>query len=245
MVCCGSETVRRRLIEGGVSPETTAVIRPGVDFARINQLRLPENRSALGLKRKDYVIVLPEPVTHMSGHEDAATAAALLNDGRGDIRVIIPGDSREARRIRRIAHRIPVPRTVVCPPDSMTLERLICVADTMVVAARGDVSTTAIAWAMAVGVAVIGGATYCVAELIANKVNGLLFKQTPGKPMTVAIARLLKDRETQRRLTEAARGQAYEVFGLRRCVEQHMQLYENVLAGSAPAQGIADSAHAA
>ena len=125
------------------------------------------------------------------------------------------------------------------------MERLICVADTMVVAARGDVSTTAIAWAMAAGVAVIGGATYSVAELIANKVNGLLFKQTPGKPMTVAIARLLKDRETQRRLTEAARGQAYEVFGLRRCAEQHMQLYVNMLSGSAPAQGIADSAHAA
>jgi glycosyltransferase involved in cell wall biosynthesis len=95
---------------------------------------------------------------------------------------------------------------------------------------------------MAAGVAVIGTAVHAVAELIANKLNGLLFKQTPGRSMVASLFRLLTDRVSQDKVRETARGQAYEVFGLRRCVEQHMRLYDNVLNGSPPGDGIVDSA---
>ena len=244
-VCCSSQIVRRRLVEGGVHPTATVVVRPGVDFSVINRHRRGGGRDVLGLDRQDYVVVLPEPVTRCGGHFDAVMAAAMLNDRRGDIRVILPCDSRAARRIGRIADRLPVPRTVVRPAQCMSTEQLITLSDAMVIAARGDVSTTSVAWAMAAGVAVIGGATYAVAELIANKVNGLLFKQTPGEPMIVSIARLLRDRDAQRRYVEAARGQAFEVFGLRRFAEQTMRLYENMLSGASPGEGIVDSAHAA
>jgi hypothetical protein len=63
--------------------------------------------------------------------------------------------------------------------------------------------------------------------------------------MIVSIARLLRDRDAQRRYVEAARGQAFEVFGLRRFAEQTMRLYENMLSGASPGEGIVDSAHAA
>ena len=99
------------------------------------------------------------------------------------------------------------------------------------------------AWAMAADTLVIGTATYAVAELIANRVNGLLFKQTPGRRMVPDIAPLLRgDRSSHVKLKEAARGQAYEVFGLRRCVEQTMQLYENLLAGENAEHNINDPA---
>ena len=74
---------------------------------------------------------------------------------------------------------------------------------------RGDVSTTCIAWAMAAGVAVIGAATYAVAELASHKVGGLLFKPPLRGSSAPAVVRLLRDREAQAKAKEV-RGQAYE-----------------------------------
>ena len=95
---------------------------------------------------------------------------------------------------------------------------------------------------MAAGVAVIGAAGYAVAELIAHKVNGLLFKAEAGKSMAAPIVRWLRDHDSLEKVREAARGQAYEVFSIRRYVDQHIKLYENVCAGVAAGEGISDSA---
>jgi glycosyltransferase involved in cell wall biosynthesis len=95
---------------------------------------------------------------------------------------------------------------------------------------------------MAAGAAVIGAAIPSVAELIAHRVNGLLFKQFVGKGVVGPLFRLLQDRACLAKAREVARCQAYEVFGLRRCIEQHTRVYENVLCGVAPDEGIVDSA---
>ena len=118
---------------------------------------------------------------------------------------------------------------------------------------------------------VIGSAVHAVAELISSNLNGLLFKQTPGKSMAPGVSQRLgqalfgregsplversaevdpppiggsapADRALRAKLTETARGHAYEVFGLRRCVDQHVRLYENVIRGVSPGEGITDSA---
>ena len=90
--------------------------------------------------------------------------------------------------------------------------------------------------------AVIGSAVHAVAELIANKLNGLLFKIEKGETMAIPVARLLQNRDAQRKVKVTARGQAYEVFGLRRFAEQHDRLYGNLLAGKPPGEGILDPA---
>ena len=95
---------------------------------------------------------------------------------------------------------------------------------------------------MAAETIVIGTATYAVAELIASKVNGVLFKQEPQRRMVSDVAPLLRHRDGHAKLRETARGQAYEVFGVRRFVEQTMQLYDNVCAGAPADTRITDPA---
>ena len=244
-VVCSCEIVRRRLIEGGVPPDLTLVIRPGVDFARINAFRRSGLREELGLARDDIVILAPAPARVDEGLSDALLAAGMLNALTSNVRMILPGASRRQRRIVRLDRALPIPPTVVSPGDGYPMEPLIAISDVLVTASRGDLSTTCIAWAMASETAVIGSAVHAVAEMIAHKVNGLLFKPVPGKSMVVAIARLLQDRESQAKTKEVARGQAYEIFGLRRYVDQHVALYENVLSGKSPADGITDPARTA
>lgn len=241
-VACSCRIVQRRLIEGGVSPQACVVIRPGVDFGLINRCRRGRLREELGVARGDLLVILPESQGCCHGHVDAFSAAVLVDHLRAGVRVLLPGRSRENGRIARLADTLPNPSALLLPGDRYAFEELLAISDVLVVPAQGDISTTCIAWAMAAGVAVIGTAVHSVAELIAAKVNGLLFKRERGRNMIVSLAKLLLDRQTQDKMKEVARGQAYEIFGVRRYVEQHIRLYDNLMSGGAPGEGIVDSA---
>ena len=95
---------------------------------------------------------------------------------------------------------------------------------------------------MAAGLPVVGSAVRSVAELIADRSNGLLCK--PAQPRALAQKQLtvLEDHDLRARLTETARGQAYEVFGMRRFTDDYHRLYENVLERRDAGDGIRDSA---
>lgn len=244
-IVCSCEIVRRRLIEGGVPPGVCVVIRPGIDLGWINHCRRSSTREQLGVSKSDTLVIVSEPMMRESGSFEAFWAAALLNHLDRGMWCIVPGSSREQERIARYAATAPSRATIICPGDGHKFEELIAVSDVLMVNARRDVSTTAIAWAMASGSAVIGSAIPSVAELIAHKVNGLLFKQVRGRSAVGTMVRLLQDRPSLDKAREVARGQAYEVFGLRRFIEQHVQVYENVLRGEAPGHGIVDSARSA
>ena len=130
---------------------------------------------------------------------------------------------------------------VVSDPRLSWAELLSC-ADIFLAPAVEDICTEPIAQAMAAGVAVVASAVRSIAELVADKSNGLLVK--PGEPRALA-ARLLaaiEDEPLRRKVADLARGQAYEVFGVRAFVENYERLYANVVANGAPGEGIADSA---
>lgn len=92
------------------------------------------------------------------------------------------------------------------------------------------------------GAAVIGSAVYSIAELIGSGLNGRLFKANATGSLAPAIYRCLNDRDEFPKFVDVARGHAYEVFGLRRCIDQHARLYHNLQAGRPPNDGIVDSA---
>ncbi len=241
-VVCSCEIVRRRLIEHGVPAEQCVVIRPGVDFALLTRVRRGGLRQEFGVRAGEVLCLLPEPVTRESGGFEAFWATVLLHDLGAKVRILVAGFSKEQERIARFMRTLPDPPPLLATGDRYPFEQLLAVSDVLLLAPRGDVPTTAIAWAMAANVSVIGSAVPAIAELIAHKVNGLLFKPPADHTPAIPIVKLLRDRESQRRTQETARGQAYEVFGLRRNVEQHARVYENLLNGESPSGGIADSA---
>ncbi len=241
-IVCSTQWIRRRLVENGVSPELCVVIRPGIDFGAIQKVRKSTLRRDLDIAADDYVILLPEPASAGGPTLAAVWAGSLLNRLDGHYKVIVPGSSAEVERIARFAATLPPPVTLIRPGKSISVENLVAIADALVVPETNHVPTTAIAWAMGAGAAVIAAAGYAVTELVVTRVNGLLYKHPEGKSPALRIVPLLRDRESQRKVKEAARGQAYEVFSLRRHVEQHAQLYENLLAGLSPSTGIVDSA---
>jgi hypothetical protein len=104
------------------------------------------------------------------------------------------------------------------------------------------VDTTAIAWAMAASVLIVAGAVYATSELLAHQHNALLLKPGTSARMAVRLAAMLGETSDTSAMRETARGQAFEVFGLRRFVDQHLRLYENLVGGAGVSEGITDTA---
>ena len=239
---CSTGTVRRRLIESGLDPALTVVIRPGVDLAAINAARRGNPREPLGLSPGQRVIITPGPATRGGGQFTAYWAAGVRSFVEPEVRLILPGISGEQARIARLAREHRLEHLLRCPGDGPGFQGLIAAADAMIVAPAQDVPCTAIAWAMGAGVPVIATAVPAIAEFISTGRNGLLAKPASPRSLAFRLAGMLEDRELLRRCAETARAQAYQVFSVRRWVAQHARLYENLRSGTAAGEGIIDPA---
>ena len=239
---CPTEIVRRRLIEYAVPPERVVVIRPGVDFGLINRVDRPGVRSRLRLDGKGPVLVTPGPAADGAGQREVVWATALLQQMWPNIRVLLPGRSREQQRMIRFVRSFRQPQILVCTGDAYAGWELLCCADFCISGAQRDVSTTLLAWAMAAGVPIVAPAVHAITELIADHHNGLLCKTGLPRLLAARVMMMLDDAALARRLAETARGQAFDVFGMRRFVDQHLRLYDNLLSGRPAASGITDSA---
>ncbi len=253
-VVCTTQTVRRRLVEGGVDPEVCAVIRPGVDFGAINVARRADLRARLrwgdeGARARTpqapqggRVFITPEPAVRGGGQFVTFWATAVRSFLRTGDRLVLPGVSGEQARIARLARRLGLTECLCCPGQAFRFEDLVVISDVLLMPSAREVPTTAIGWAMGAGVPVVATAVYATAELLGHKHNGLLIKPDADKTVAVKLAAMLDRTDELRRVAETARGQAFQVLGVRRYVDQHARLYENLLAGNRPGEGIVDSA---
>jgi glycosyltransferase involved in cell wall biosynthesis len=239
-VACTSAAVRRRLIEKGLEPEACTVIRPGVDFATINAARQKGIRQLLGLAPNERALVVPEPATPGGGQFTAYWTAAIRSALQAGDHLILPGLSTEQARIERLARQIGFNRFLRCPGEAFPFEDLVANADVLLSPSRAEVSTTAVAWAMAAGVPVIASAVYATTELLSHERNALLLKPESPKRMAVKLAAMLDQADELRKVRDVARGQAYEIFDVRRYADQHARLYQNLLDNQSPGDGIVD-----
>ncbi len=240
---CAAEHVRRRMVEQGIEFESCAVIRPGVDFKTIREAKDRNLREKLGIASDAFVAIAPDRPSDRGGHCSAIWAVAMYAHLDYNVRLIVPGESSAVADLRRLASSGEHPNTVMLTGSKYRFEELLTIADVLIYGGLADVSTTAIAWAMAANVTVISPATYSVTELLSNDLNGMLFKGDESWTRRGRqICSRLDNARSAAKIREVARGQAYEVFSVRRCVDQHRQLYENILSGSQPSDNISDPA---
>ena len=225
MVLCASEFVRSRIVGLGVPRDATVLVRPGVDGDELAEARRRVRRSDLGLPETGPVLLTASPPTRAGGQFFAAWAAAILQKVWPDVRLVIPGRSREQDRIRRLIEGIYCPQVFLLVEDRFTPAELLAVSDVLLMPAVQDVPTYWAAAAMTAGVPVVGSTVPSLAEGIADESTGCLCQ--PGEPHTLAI-RVRQALDAPDRLAKcvaAARRQAQQLFDPRTCVQAHLNVY--------------------
>lgn len=227
---CLSGTVQRRLVEHGIPMATTAVIRPGVDFAEIRRARECADRLRKELSAPGRILVTQSPPSRGGGQYYAVWAMAILHHIWPDAVLVVPGCSREQERIGRLMRSIVCPQAYRLTGDRYLPAELMAVADALLMPALDDSPTGWMAWAMAAGVPMIGSAVPCVTEFIADRQNGFLCK--PGEPHTLAIRirTVLESVDDVSRCVQAGRHQAYDIFRAELCVDEFLKIIRNLRA---------------
>ena len=238
-VVTGSRALRSRLITAGLAPERVVVIRGPVDFAGVNRARQSDLRGRL-LGDAKPVLLLSGPPSADGGQYFGLWAAAIVKQVHPDLRVLMPYDSKESRRLERFVRAIDMPSLLTVPDPRLTWADLVACADVFLAPAVDEICTEPLAMAMAAGVVIVGSAVRSAAELIADHQTGLLCKPRQPRRLAERILTAIEDHDLRRRLTDAARAQAFECFGLRAFLDNHARLYENALLGRMPADGITD-----
>ncbi len=268
-IATGSQVIRAQLLTHGMPAPRVVVIRGAVDFGAISASRqrtldggsttqgqtdhvapvsldtlVPRvsNRQPNGAAPREPVVLLPGPATRESGHFYGLWAVTIAKHAGCDLSVLMPYPSRESNRMRRFLNSIRMSSLLARPSADRTWPALVAQADVFLIPAVGEIPTEPIAWAMAAGLPVVGSAVRSVAELIADRSNGLLCKPAQPRALAQKLLTVLEDHDLRARVTETARGQAYEVFGMRRFTDDYHRLYENVLERRDAGDGIRDSA---
>ncbi|MHC5111099.1 MAG: glycosyltransferase [Planctomycetota bacterium] len=241
-VACSSETVVRRLVENGVPQDKIVTIRPGIDFAFVHRTRKSKLRTQLGMETGDRLAVLHEATSQRDCQLEAFWAVKLVHYLDSTFHCAVSDRDVERDRLRRFESGLIGRPALLRNTRDIPFEALICIADAFVLASRKDVSTTAIALAMAAETIVVGPATHSIAEIIGSGLNGCLYKQEPNRNQALSIIKCLRTNDEHRKLKEVARGHAYEVFAAQRNADQYVRLYENLMASRPPGDGIIDSA---
>lgn len=258
-IVTGSQAIRSRLVTAGMTPERVIVIRGPADFGAINRARQADVRRQFVGDAKP-VLLIHGPAAPGGGQYHGIWTAAVLRQVHPGLRAILPYDSSEGRRLRRFADSTRIPGLLITPDSPpvaadprvsrrtratpLTWPEMTACADVFLVPAADEVCIEPIATAMAAGLPVVGFAVRSVAELIGDGQNGLLVKPGDAPALAAQVLRVVEDDALRRRLTETARAQAYEIAGVRDFADNYGRLYENVLSGRAPGDGVRDTATA-
>ncbi len=241
-VLCSSKLVQRRLVEAGVAIAATAVVRPGVDFAPIARVARTRHRADIGLPPEGRVLLTASPPSRPGGQYYAVWATAILYQIWPDVHLVIPGTSREQKRLRRFIERIYCPEVYRLTGDRYAPAELLALSDMLIVPAVGDIPTSWLPWAMAASVPIVGSAVPAVAELVTDLHNGFLCR--PAEPHTLAACiRAAADSGNRlRQCVETARRQAFELFRVQRCVDEHFSVIDNLVSGGRAVGTLQDAA---
>jgi len=240
-VAAGSQLIANRLMAAGISPDRVAVIRGAADFAAINAARRTDLRSRL-VGDAQPVVLLSGPASREGGQEVGIWAAAIVKYLHRGLRVLMPYSSREADRLQRWSTTLPHPGMVIVPDRRMNWAELVACSDVFLQPARDEVCVEPLAVAMAGGLPIVATAVRSIAEMIADRQNGFLVRKAEPKLVAARLLTALEDLQTARQVAETARGQAFEVFGVRAFADNYRRVYENLSAQRPISDGVRDTA---
>ena len=228
-LACPTATLHRAAVERGLPPARCHVIRPGVDFSRVRRRRDPALRAALGLNADHHVILAPGESTEPAAHEQAVWAGSVLGVLDDRHRVLIWGRGARAARAAKLGVQFRQPDLVHVAEERLgrrvAFEELLPAVDSVLISARGPVSTLPILTCMAAALPIVSTVTYGVAELLEDRHNALMVPKDRPRLLARRVLEMREDSRLQWTIADTARAEAFEHFSLTRFVGEYRALY--------------------
>lgn len=241
----------RRLL-GSAGPDegpTMVVVPPGVDTRRFRPLTKAERdgeRARLGVGATDRLVVSMSRLVPRKGMDVLIAASSLLVGDYPDLMVLIAGTGRDRGRLERLVRHLRAPVRLLDRVHDDHLPGLLGAADIFAMLCRSrwgglEQEGFGIVFleAAACGVPQVAGESGGSADAVVHGETGLVVGR-PADPVAAvaALRHLLDDADLRRRMGEAARRRAVDVFDYDLLASQlTAALTAAEAAGSAPRPG--------
>lgn len=234
-VICPTSTMRRLYIEAGIPLDRCHLIRPGVEFARINRRRNRALRDSLGLADADYVLLAAGESTPAAAHRQAVWAASILRVLDPRHQLLLWGRGDQIDQLLRFADQLGHEHAVKIAERRLKrrveFEELLGAADMVLVTADAPAPTLPIAICMAAGLPIVATVTPTTAELLEDRHTALMVSQSSPRAIAQRVLHLQEDHNLQWAISDMARTEAYEYFSLTRFLNQHRAAYRQIMNG--------------
>jgi L-malate glycosyltransferase len=224
-----SRPVAAALRRRGTSRKRLVVIPNGLIASRVDtpvtSAETAEWRSRIGWEPSRRTLGI------ISRRKDQDVVVRALGRVTTPVRLALVGLEPDGR-LNRLLAQVPSRHAVILLPFTSNVRPLYELLDLVLLPSRIEGLSQSLLEAMALGRPVVASAAGGNLDLIEDGVNGRLAPPRKSAAWAEIIEGMLTRPEISRRLGEAARHTAREVYSLERTVERTAQLYCSVLAGT-------------
>ncbi|MBB3087042.1 glycosyltransferase family 4 protein [Geodermatophilus sabuli] len=226
-----SEGLRRTYHRIGVPPERFTTVPNGVAPLR-GRIGRDAARAALGLERRQPVVMTLGRLTHMKGQWHLVDTVPGLLARHPDLAVVLVGDGPLRQALEKRAAALGVAGAVRFPGHRSDARQLLDAADVFVLPSRHEGMPLVALEAMEAGLPVVGTRVIGTEEVVVDGVTGALVR--PGDPAALgaALERLLADPCLRRRQGAAGRCRYLAGFTRERMAAETAAVYEAALRGA-------------
>ncbi len=137
----------------------------------------------------------------------------------------IVGDGPQRAELEALRTQLGLQDRVRLEGERRDVPAVLADADAFVLSSRSEGLPVSVLEAMAAGLPVVASAVGGVGELVVDGDTGLLVRPADAEAMAAALATVVADPTLRRRLGEAGRARAEELFDLEPCRRAHVALY--------------------
>lgn len=238
---CPSTTAQQRLLALGIPAPRIVVVRPGLDFATLHNSHRGPVRARLTLDGRDVVVLALPPITRWAGTLTVAWAALLLEKVQPAVRLMLPPDGRELRRVRRLVEACRHERVVRFAPPDLTLTDLLAATDVAVYLPHGDAPTFSLACAMAAARPIVSTRVPAITELLGHGEDARLCRPNDPEDTVRAMLAMLENTAESGQQAQRARQQAEVLFVESQMIERYARAYVNLVARRPAGAAAADT----
>ena len=227
-----SERVRQELLGFRIgTPDRLVVVPLGLDLDRFLTCedRRGQLRAELGVEAATPLIGIIARLVPIKRHEWFLDAAREVLRRHPRCQFLLVGDGESRQELEEIAKRLGLASQVRFLGWRHDLDRIYSDLDLVVLTSANEGSPVSLIEAMAAGRAVISTRVGGVADMVEDRVAGLLVP--PGEPplLAEAIHTLLADAPRRTAMGNAGRRRVYPAFSAQRLVHDIDQLYTRLL----------------
>ncbi len=210
-----------------------------------NGARIPDAPSAERRRTTRDALSLAHTALYVPPGSPLVVYAGRLHPGKGldellsawtkvlarwpDGRLWLVGEGPHRAALVAEIERLGLSATVVLAGVFQQIDDLLAAADLFVLPSHQEGMSLALLEAMAAGVPIVATDIPGNRELIAPGRQGLLVPPRRVEPLAAAMLRILDDPRAAEDLGEAARERAIHHFSLDRCVDEHLNLFRELL----------------